>query len=209
MPKCTKCHTDNRIGAVCCKACGHVNPIDNGYPCPNCRKVNGPFSKKCQRCGYSYITKTAPGGFFKNRYRRRRWPGAVQYTLLAGLFLFMILAGWSAQKETAALELLDRYTSDVRVYKEQIASIYSGEFETEDSRTAKLEQLQIELNRAYEMIRKDNNAKGAGASRSKLMDVYGELVDASIYAQTGEKAKLNEALVMVGREMQNYRRVQE
>lgn len=116
----------------------------------------------------------------------------------------MILAGWSAQEETAALELLDRYASDVRVYKEQIASIYSGEFETEDSRTA----IQIELNRAYEMIRKDDNAKGAGASRSKLMDVYGELGDASIYAQTGEKAKLNEALVMVGREMQNYRRVQ-
>lgn len=51
MPKCTKCHTDNRIGAVCCKACGHVNPIDNGYPCPNCRKVNGPFSKNASDAG--------------------------------------------------------------------------------------------------------------------------------------------------------------
>lgn len=207
MPKCTKCQTDNRIGAVWCKTCGHVNPIDNGYPCPNCRKVNGPFSKRCQRCGYSYVTKTAPGWFFKNRYRRKRGIRAVQYTLLAGLFFVMILAGWSAQKETAAGEMLDRYAADVRVYKEQIVSLYSSASETGESRAVKLQQLQMDLNSAYQVLSEDNDARGVGAGRSKLMDVYGELVEASIYAQTREETKLNEALVMAGREMQNYERI--
>jgi class 3 adenylate cyclase/tetratricopeptide (TPR) repeat protein len=56
--KCLECQSDNREGAVFCKACGHSLPL--GRVCLRCAHTNLPDSRFCEACGLDLTESSAP-----------------------------------------------------------------------------------------------------------------------------------------------------
>jgi predicted nucleic acid-binding Zn ribbon protein len=51
MVQCGNCLTENDVARSTCKICSAKLPMNEGYNCPSCKALMGPYVKKCRYCG--------------------------------------------------------------------------------------------------------------------------------------------------------------